>query len=333
MRTRSLAAIGLIVAAGATFAGCTDRVGASPAAYGPTATPTPGIGASATVTTSTTSTTVVPTIAAGGVSSNATLPITSVVASVTETTSIAAPAGVTPLSAARAAAAVRKTADVTDTPVDYLEFTSTSTVTLDGVPAISFTLPAITPGATYYLAMYNDAEGTYTLPGEVATVSGTTVTFAAMAGSETITPTAPLTYALYAATGTTATATPSPTPTASPTPSPSPSPTATPTPAPIASPNTLVFDATSPSPQAIAVSEPGATGSFTASITCSAAPDTFVAELQNTTTTAPSGSFSVLNGSDVGTCTVTITDASGAQTTVAIQNNAYALGISGVHRK
>ncbi len=332
MRTRSFAAIGLIVAAAATFAGCTDTTGAAPAHFPPTATPSPGIGASATVTTSTTTTTAVPTIAAGGISSNATLPITSIVASVTETTSTTPPNGVTALSLGRAAAALRSASAVTDTPVDYLEFTSTATVTLDGVPGVAFTLPTITLGATYYLAMYNDAAGTYSLPGEgPGVVSGDTVTFAAAAGSETITPTAPLVYVLYAATGTAATATPtaSPSPTATPTASPTPSPT----PAPIASPSTLIFDATSPSPQAIAVSEPGATGTFTASITCSAAPDTFVAELQNTTTTAPSGSFSVLNGSDVGTCTVTISDASGAQTTVAIQNNAYALGISGVRRK
>ena len=293
------------------------------------------------MTSSTTSTVVIPEIGSGGVDVNATLPIATAAVAVTETTSIAAPNGVTAFSSARAVAAKRGASALTDTPVDYLEFSATANVATT-VPSFTFTLPSITSGAAYYIAAYGDG-GWTTLEGP-GTVSGLTVSFPSDAVPVAITPTAPIYFVLYAETGTA----PTSTPTASPSLSPSPTPTAVPTP--VVSPNSLVFDAANPSATTVAVSEAGYTGSFTASaISCTASPtpepsfspdpnatpssnpDAFVATITSSSTSTTG--FTVQGGDEIGTCTFTITDSANASALVSIAVDESNIGISAKHRK
>jgi len=98
---------------------------------------------------------------------------------------------------------------------------------------------------------------------------------------------------------------------------------------PVASPGSLVFDASSPAPQTFTVSEAGDTAAFTSAITCSAASpapspapsDAFVAQV-TPASAAPSGAtpatFTVNGGGLIGDCTVTITDANSQTTTVSV---------------
>jgi hypothetical protein len=286
------------------------------------------------VTSSTSSTVAYPTIASGGIDVNGTLPITSAAVAITETTSVNAPNGITPYAVGRLAQAVRKSSDVNDTPVDYVEFTTTSTVTLNGLPALAFTLPSIMSGATYYLAVYFGGEyATYPTAG---TVSGNTVTFPLGTSPGTISPTVPLVVALYAETGT-------------PSPTPSPSPTATPTPiALVASPSALAFDQSNPGQaETVNVSYNGSALTLNAALNCSPAPAPtpttaatpnpgydFVASITSgPTTTAADAQVSVQGGDLFGTCVLTIDDGLGHSTTVSVETDASNVTINGKRRK
>ncbi len=319
------------LAAALAACGGSQTVGTAPASYLPS---------SATETASTTSTTVYPQIGVAGVDDTLTLPVVSAAAPVTETISISAPSGVTPLSGLRAAAATVHTAAVTTTPVAYLEFTSTASVTVEGLPGVTFALTSITSGATYALAL-DTTEG-YVSTGQTATVSGSNVTFAPAAGSFAITPTAPATFVLYTTTST-ATASPSPSPTATASP--------TPTPAPSLSPASLVFDQTTPGlSQNITVTNAG-TGAVAGVISCTASatpspepsasptadPDEFVAEFANGTiaSVTPTGGtavFAITGGDELGTCTATFTPAGGTALTATIAVDAVSGGLYSVHR-
>ena len=296
------------------------------------------------VTTSTTSTTSVPPLTVGGITASAVLPIASAAVPLSELVSTSPPGSTPALSAGRLAqSATRSPLDSAPTVLLYIELTSTASVTLNGTPSFSFTVPSVVAGASYYLGFYGTNNGTtgWQAPGDgPATVSGTTLTFAASStGSVTITPTTPAIVALYYTT-----------PTASPSASPSPAGSA----APALSPTSLTFDANAPSTQTFTVTESGDTAAYTAGIACVAAspspvpspspspssapsptPSPFIAVLGATSATPASGvaTFSVTSGSEVGSCTVTVTDANGATALETINVDESLLGVYSTHRK
>ncbi len=260
---------------------------------------TSGNAATQTVTASTTGTTAIPAVFISAGSATATLPQANVAASVTETVSSSAPSGVTPLDIARSAAGSKRAplAAAAQTVILYLGFTTTTSVSFAGTVGVNFTLPSLTAGATYDLALYDDATGTWTVPfAGPGTTSGTTVSFPiSTSGTMTeISPNEPLYVALYDTVGG-----------ASPSPSPSPSPAPV-----VAAPTSLTFqDGSSPS-QTFSVTETGYSGSFTAQSSVPAVATVAAGSTAGTFTVTPLES---------GNTTITITGASGATAaTVAV---------------
>lgn len=205
-------------------------------------------------------------------------------------------------------------------------------MTIDGTPGVSFTLPSIAAGTSYFLASYGPGGWTYPAEGP-GTVSGTTVSFPISVGGNTIaiSPTSPVEVALYALTG------------------------------PALTPTTLTFSAGSPTSAPFTVTEPGATAAFTAAISCAAAspsptpspessdgpvsevrpqtvatatPTPFVAQLGATSETPTGGvaSFTVISGSQPGACSVVVTDAQSASSTETVDVDQTSLGIYSVDR-
>jgi hypothetical protein len=309
----------------------------------------PPTSSGATTMTSTTASVGMPATVAGSITTNAIVPKASVAAAITESTSVAAPGGISPLSVLRIAQAKRTgQAASGPTPILYVQFTSAVSITLSGTPTLNFVLPSVDPTLSYYLAM--DSTNGWVAPfAGPATVTGTTLVFASTPTPITIDPSTPLTFALYSI------ATPTPTP--SPTPTPVPTPTPTPVPAPVASPNVLTFDASNPSSQTFAVTETGYTGTFSAALgTCAAAtppptggiatptpfpyptasgatptpvPTTFIAQVSPA---SASSTFTVLSGGQAGTCSVTITDSKSSTTTVTVNVDQANIGIYSTNR-
>jgi hypothetical protein len=298
--------------------------------------PAPGASDTTTATLSTTTSTVFSTITISGISANSTLPPGGVAATITETIATSPFDGDAALASSRLAAATKRAAAGLDpTALAYVQFAANEAVTLTGAPTITFTLPSITPGDSYYLAAYE--AGAWVAPAAgPGTVNGNTVAFGGgTTGTVTITPGAPLELAIYATP-----TSPTPTPTASPTPTPTPIPTPTPTPAPtpLASPTSLLFDASNPTAQTFTVSEAGDTANYAGAITCSTAPaaGNFVAELTAATATpngAGTATFTVQGGNEVGTCTITVTDARSATATVAVAVDSSTVTVSGHGRQ
>jgi hypothetical protein len=304
----------------------------------PIASPT---ASSQSVTTSTTTSTTIPTAYVAGISASTTLPPTNVIAAITESLSTSSFSGTPALSLARSVVSAARTPQVlTQTAILYVEFVTSTSVTLDGSPGISITLPSITAGATYYLAEYSATAGWQAPVAGPGTISGTTVSFASNTNATLqLSPTVPLEIALYSVTGT-----------ATPSPSPSPSPT------PVASPAVLTFDAGTPTSAPFTVSETGDTAAFTAGINCTVAPSPsphptstasplptptptptgsgFVATLGATSATPSNGvaTFTVNSGSAPGTCTVTVTDTRSATATVTVNVDSASIGIFSSHR-
>jgi hypothetical protein len=304
----------------ATLAACGTSTAPPQNLPAPTASPASN---TTTATLSTSGATVFSTVTTSGISANSTLPAGSVAAAITETIATSPFDGDTALASGRlAAAAKRAAAGANLSATAYLQFSANETVTLTGSPTVAFTLPSIIAGDSYYLAAYESGAWVAPVAGP-GTVSGDTVTFTGgSAGTTTIAPTAPLEVAIYA------TATTAPTPT----------PTPTPVPTPVASPTSLLFDAGNPTAQTFTVSETGDTANYTGAISCSTAPSgaNFVAELSATTAT-PNGTgtatFTVQGGNEVGTCTVTVTDAYNATATIAVTVDASTVTVSGKSRQ
>jgi hypothetical protein len=321
---RSRVSLGVALLLGATLAACGNTT--APPQNLPAPTPSSGASNTTTATLSSTAPTTFSTITASGISDSATLPAASTNATVTETIATSPFGSDAALSAKRAApAAQRQIADAALSATAYVQFSANQTVTVTGTTTITFTLPSITAGDAYYLAVYQN--GAWIAPAAgPGTVSGNTVTFSGNNGTSTISPAAPLELALYA----TAAAPPTPTPTATPTPTP------TPVPTPVASPNSLLFDAGNPTTQTFTVSEAGDLANYTGAINCSTAPSgaNFVAELTSATATpvqtgSGAATFTVQGGNEVGTCTVTVTDANSATATVAVTVDSSTITVSG----
>jgi len=251
------------------------------------------------------------------------------------------------LSIARAAQNTRSAQADNISAIVYVQVTDAATVTLSGIPGVRFTLPTSTAGLSYEIAIYDGTAWNDDYEGPFAG-SGDTVTVPLASGTTTISPAAPLEFALYVATTGSSPSpggSPSP-PSGSPTPSPavSSSPSPNPSPVPLASPGSLIFDASSPSSQALTVTETGDTAAFNAAIVCSAASPApspapsadFVAQI-TPASAAPSGAtpatFTVTGGNLLGTCTITITDVNGAIATVPVAVDQTNATISTTHRK
>ncbi len=282
---------------------------------------------SQSVTLSTTSNTTVPPAGAGGVTAAVVLPPASVAASITESVSVHTFGSTPVLSSSRAAGQSASRSPLAATapfPVLYVQLLTSETVTLNGTPGISFTLPSIPAGTTYFLAQYNGTNWVYP-EGSAGTVSGTTVSFpVSTSGSLTFTAAAPVEVALYAITG------------------------------PALTPATLTLDAGNPTSAPFTVAEPGDTAAFTAAITCAAAtpPATpspsaspvptatptagaaYVAQLAATSATPVNGvaTFTVDSGSMPGACSVIVTDAQSASSTETVNVDASAIGIYSTNR-
>jgi hypothetical protein len=289
----------------------------------------PIIQSQAAFTTSTTSTSALPTLGTAGYTVTGTAPQATAAVTITESVGPGAPSGITPLSTRRTAAAA------TNTDLLYVTFSSTSTVTLAASPALTFTSSSITSGTAYSIG--ENVNGTWTAPfAGPQTASGNSVTFASVATPLTITPNAPVTFVLY--TGSVAT----------PTPSPSPSPSPSPTPTPVVSPATLVFDASAPTSHPFSVSETNYAGAFNATMTCTANPavqtppaNAFVAQFSNGTTSASGTAasagaavaFTVASGAETGSCSVSVADASGHASGLAVTVSTTGVTIDATGRR
>jgi hypothetical protein len=288
-------------------------------------------------TTSTTSNTSLPAASSGGITAAVVLPPASGSTGITETVNRVGFSGAPALSLARRAASGSRSpqAVAQPLPVLYLEFVSTGSVTLNGTPGVTFTLPSITAGQQYFLAAYGSNGWNYPVAGP-GTVSGSTVSFPIGNGTAvTISPAAPLIVALYTAGG------------------------------PGISPALLTFGVSNPSTASFTVTEPGDTAAFTASIACTAAtpsptptPTQLVADVgrlpqtvQPTPTPTPSASpfvaqldaasatptngvatFAVTSGNELGTCTVTVTDSQSFTVTGGVAVDATNLSVESVHQ-
>ncbi len=179
------AGIGVLFLAMTVVAACTGSGGS------PAATPTPTLPSSATVTISSINNVTLPTIATSGISLIATLSVATTPPgvpppSVTETISISAPTGSTPL---------------LPSPIAYVELSSSTSFTFVESPAFAFTSASVSSGESYYLGYYNGTEWAVPFEGP-GTVSGNAVSFAMVLGTSPeffpITSTQPEIFALYA---------------------------------------------------------------------------------------------------------------------------------------
>jgi hypothetical protein len=287
--------------------------------------------------TSTSSNTTLPSAGAGGITANVTFPSTSSTTTITESVNVH-PFGSTPvLSTERIAESGTRSplAAVAPSPLLYVQFVSSSSVTVNGTPGVTFTLPSIAAGTSYFLATYGQGGWTYPAEGP-GTVSGSTVSFPINTSNNatiTISPTAPIEVALYSLTG------------------------------PALSPTTLTFDAGNPTSAPFTVTEPGDTAAFTAAMSCTVAspvpspsgvplsearplivqssptPEpsptaTFVAQL-GASSASPTGgvaSFTVTSGSQPGSCAVVVSDSQNATSTETVNVGQTTLGIYSVQR-
>jgi len=290
-----------------------------------------GPAATQSASTSTTGTTSLPPASSGGITAAVVLPPASGAATVTETVSHTTFNGTPALSLARRAQSGSRSpqAVAPPFPVLYLEFVSSTSVTLTGSPGVTFTLPSIASGQQYFLAAYGPNGWTYPVEGP-GTVSGSTVTFPIGTGTPlTISPTAPAIVALYTAGG------------------------------PGISPALLTFDVNNPSTASFTVTEPGDTAAFTAAIVCatpspsptptqlpagiartpqtvqaSPTPTPFVAQLGASSATPVNGSatFAVTSGNQLGSCSVTVTDSQNFTVAGGVAVDATNLSVSSVTR-
>jgi trimeric autotransporter adhesin len=263
----------------------------------------PSTSLTGSVVASTTASVTLPYLSASGITVSGSLPSANAAATVTETVGVIAPSGVTPYAKARIDAAA-----ASPSPVIYVTFSSTSSVTLSAIPALTFTLSSA-PSGYYYLAL-NTGSGWESPVSGPGTVKGDAVSFTGGTGTVAITPTQPATIALVVAAASLSSPTPSP--------------------APVASPNELVFDESSPAPQTFSVSEAGYSGAFTESTSCSASPvpspaptsSPYVAQVSPSSATPASAggsvSFTVTPGEETGSCTVTISDSNAMTTSVSV---------------
>jgi hypothetical protein len=285
--------------------------------------------------TSTTGTTSLPPASSGGITAAVVLPPAGGSANVTVTVSHTTFTGTPALSLARRTQSGSRTpqAAAPPFPVLYLEFVSSTSVTLNGTPGVTFTLPSIVSGQQYFLASYGPNGWNYPVEGP-GTVSGSTVSFPIGNGTAvTISPTAPAILALYTAGG------------------------------PGISPALLTFDVNNPSTASFTVTEPGNAAAFTAAIACATPSPTptqliagvarvpqsvqvsptptptptsspFVAQLGATSATPTNGSatFAVTSGTELGTCSVTVTDSQSFTVVGGVAVDASNLSVSSVTR-
>jgi hypothetical protein len=267
--------------------------------------------------------------------------------------SATAPTGVPALDEARRGSedAVRSPQSTTNTALWFLTIAASQTISFASTPPIAVTLASIDPRATYYLALFDPtsgASGAWTEPwGPAGSVSGTTVSFVAVAATLTLKANVSYTIAVYASvSGPTPSQTPSPTP--SQTPSPSPTPTASPTPT--VSPTTPPTSTPSPTPSpapltanptalgltqvgaaSFSVTEAGYRGSYTVASddTSRVTVTTPIASSSDTTTIA----ITVPSTAQGGTANVTVSDSHGQSVRVPVTVTLTNVTVQGAHHR
>jgi hypothetical protein len=218
------------------------------------------------------------------------------------------------LSSGRSVLDVRSASDANRSVLLFVSLKFSSTITLSGAPAFTFTVPsaAIVPGANYFVAMFdptNRAAGWQLGFEGPATINGTTLTFTGSTTPFTLVGGQTYYFALYATSRIVAPPTAAPTATPTATASPTSTPTATPTPTP--TPGTPVASVTS-----MSFTQPGSTQTFTINETNYAGAFTVTSSNALVAAVSPSSgtastTFTVTAGSVSGNSTITVTDANG----------------------
>lgn len=270
-----LAAVAAVVALAAA---CSGGVNTTPVSGSSTA----------SIQTSTNSTTVLPAITSAGATFAGTLASASGVAIVTEQISASPPNGVPALAEERSAQSGRQiTATAPPAPTAYVTLIAQTTVTINAGTSVSFTLPQLVAGVSYYLAVYQDNGWTAPAAGP-ASVSGMTLTFSSLP-SFTLTAGIPTTLALYSVANSASNPL-------------------------IVSSTSLTFVIGAGAAQTVTVSEAGFSGTLSETDNCSG-----IATVSPTQSTSPYvATVTPVSG---GSCTITFTDGSQtAPVTVGITN-------------
>jgi hypothetical protein len=266
----------------------------------------PAGSSSASVTTSTTVVTTLPAITGNGYSFAGSLATTSTGVVLSEAIAANPPSGIPALFEARTVQNRQiavATPTPTPTPINYVTLSVPITIEIAPGTAISWTLPQITAGVSYMLAVNNGSGWTSAIAGP-ATINGTTVTFSALP-TFTLTAGTPTILALYSIITV-------------------PPPTPSPVPTPVVSPASITFSiGASPTPASVSVVESNYTGNFTSAINCTASPspspvpttNPFVAQVSPATGLA---TFAVTSGKETGTCSASFTDANNATVSIPV---------------
>ncbi|HET9095451.1 MAG TPA: hypothetical protein VFN37_02220 [Candidatus Baltobacteraceae bacterium] len=205
----------------------------------------------------------------------------------------------------------------------YESFTAAATVTFNGIPGFTLTLPSSinTGGQTFYVALLVPGTTQWALAAEgPARVSGQTITFAEQSGSS-VTLTAGQTYwfAFYSV------------PMSSITPTPSPTPTATPAGSQInLSPSSLSVQTYQT--VTFTTSEGGYSGAFTAKVnnsSCYVWATNGTNSTGGSSATAADGVFSLVAADSTG-CTISVSDANNNVATLTVMVVAAPLGVQPV---
>lgn len=209
-------------------------------------------------------------------------------------------------SALRAAASTRSAEATSLAAFFYLKLASNGTIAFPNLPAITLTVPAATivPGTSYYLAAYDvlrTSLGWQRAWQGPATISGTTLTFAAPnpAIPFTFSAQVPFYLALYAVSATATAPTPAP--------SISPAPTPTPLPAFTLSSTSLALLGTGLTGTATIADTSGYTGTFAAGSSAS-----------SVATATVSGTTVTVTAAGAGSATIAVSDANGRSAAIAV---------------
>lgn len=305
MRTNFVALAAALCLCGALAACGGGGGGTEPAAPAPTPTTTPSSQTGTVPVSASAVTAPIPAIA--GFSGSVSLPPSNAAGGTTiaATSTTTAPSGVPSLQSS-----LRVNTGTAPTVYFFESFTASTTVTFNGVPGFSLTLPSSisTAGQAFYVALLAPGMTQWQMAAEgPAQINGQTLTFPEQTGT-TVTLTAGQTYwfAFYSIPAGSITPAPSPTPTATPTPAP----TATPTPAPLGvAPSSLSLTGTGASNmQAFAIT--GGTAPFTVS-----GYDASVISVSVDPSSSTAYDVTPLKG---GQTTITVKDSTGASSTISV---------------
>lgn len=258
----------------------------------------------ANFTSATSSSVTLPTLTSAGATVTGTLPSANAIAAVSESISASVPSGVPALAVSRTTASTRALQALpAATPIEYVEFSSSTSVTFSAGGTLSVALPQLTAGVSYDLAEYATPNWTAPVAGP-GTLAGTTVTLSGLP-SFTVGPGAPLIFVLYSIVAS-----------GSPSPSPSPAPV-------VLSTSSLAFNGTGTSNAQTVTASQISSSSFAAT-TAGVGQNGSCSGIATISPT--SGTTFTVTPVAAGTCTFTIAGAGGQSATVSIVVTTTALG-------